>query len=87
MNNDIKISTVLPNGTKIEYTVILTFKNIQNNKNYCIYTDNTYDKNQKIRFYAAVYNPTLENPFLGEPTTKEEWTEIKKIIDSVIPVS
>ena len=87
MNEGTKIYTILPNGTKVEYNVILTFKNTNNNRNYCIYTDNTYDQNQKLRFYAAVYDPTLEIPFIGEPTTKEEWNEITKIINSVIPIS
>ena len=86
MKEPTKISTTLANGTKVEYNTILTFKSTQSGKNYCIYTDNTYDKNQKLRMYAAVYNPMLEKPFLGEPTTKEEWNEITKIINSVIPV-
>lgn len=80
-----KISTILSNGTKVEYNVILTFKNNQTNKNYVIYTDNTYDQNRKLRFYAAVYDPALPTPFLGEPTTKEEWNQITSIINSVIP--
>lgn len=86
MNNLKKISTILSNGTKVEYTVILTFKNSQNNKHYVIYTDNTYDQNKKIRFYAATYDPTQTNPYLGEPTTKEEWAEITNIINKVIPI-
>lgn len=85
MDNLKKISTVLSNGTKVEYNVILTFKSNQTNKNYVIYTDNTFDQNKKLRFYAAVYDPTQSNPYLGEPTTKEEWSEITQIIDSVIP--
>lgn len=85
MNNLKKISTILSNGTKVEYTVILTFKNNTNNKNYAIYTDNTYDQNKKLRFYAAVYDPNNQNPYLGEPTNKEEWSEITSIIDKVIP--
>ena len=85
MNELKKISTILSNGTKVEYNVILTFKSNKNNKNYVIYTDNTYDQNKKLRFYAAVYDPTLATPYLGEPTTKEEWTEITTIIDNVIP--
>ena len=85
MNDLKKISTTLANGTKVEYTVILTFKNTKTNKNYVVYTDNTYDQNKKLRFYAAVYDPSLSIPFLGEPTTKEEWNEITTIIDSVIP--
>ncbi len=85
MNNNAKISTILANGTKVEYSVILTFKSKQNNNNYCIYTDNTYDQNHKLKFYSAIYSDNLENPYLGEPTTKEEWNEIIKIIDTVIP--
>ena len=84
MNNQIKVSTILPSGTKVEYNVILTFKSSLNGKNYCIYTDNTYDKNHKLRFYTAIYDPEKSNPFQGEPTTKEEWTEITNIIDSAL---
>ena len=79
-----RISTILANGTKVDYNVILTFKSVISGKNYIIYTDNTYDQNKKIRFYAATYNPDLPNPFIGEPTTKEEWSEIVSAIDNVI---
>ena len=79
-----RISTILANGTKVDYNVILTFKSVISGKNYIIYTDNTYDQNKKIRFYAAKYNPDLSNPFIGEPTTKEEWSEIVNAIDNVI---
>ena len=86
MNNLKKISTILSNGTKVEYNVILTFKSNQNNKNYVVYTDDTYDQNKKLRFYAAAYDPSQSTPYLGEPTTKEEWSEITSIIDKVIPI-
>lgn len=86
MNNLKKISTILANGTKVEYNVILTFKSNKTNKNYCIYTDDTYDQNKKLRFYAASYVPTQSTPYLGEPTNKEEWAEITTIIDQVIPI-
>ena len=79
-----RISTVLPNGTKVDYNVILTFKSILSGKNYVVYQDNTYDQNKKIRFYAAIYNPDLPQPFIGEPTTKEEWNEIMNVVDNVI---
>ena len=72
-----KISTILPNRLKV--------KNNKTGNNYCIYTDNTFDKNQKLRLYVAAYNPNLDKPFLGEPKTKEEWFEITKVIDSIIP--
>ena len=78
-----KISTVLADGTKKEYDVILTFKNDNNGKDYVAYTDNTYDNDNKLRIYAAIYNPdTLE--FLGEPETTEEWNEIYKLLDKVL---
>ena len=83
MNNK-KISTILSNGTKIEYNVILKVKNEQLNKNYVVYTDNTLDKNNKLRIYAAVYNPNLSNPYLGEPTTKEEWNYISNILNKIL---
>ena len=83
MNGQI-ISTTLPNNTKIYYNVILTFKSIISGKDYVVYTDNTFDNQNKIRFYAAIYNPTLLNPFVSEPVTKEEWEEITRVIDNVI---
>ena len=85
MANKTKISTILSNGTRVEYDVVLTFKNPNNNKDYIIYTDNTLDSNNRLRFYAAIYNASLSNPYLGEPTTKEEWEIITNIVNSVIP--
>ena len=86
MNDFKKISTILANGTKVEYNVVLTFKSNKSSRDYVVYTDNTYDQNKKLRFYAAAYDPTLSIPFLGEPPTKEEWVEITNIIDKIIPV-
>lgn len=78
-----KISTVLSNGKKIEYDVILTFKNNKNNKDYVVYTDNGIDKENKLKIYAAIYNPsTLE--FIGVPDSKEEWYDIYKLLDKVM---
>lgn len=84
MNNNKIISTTLANGTTVNYNVILTFKSIISGKNYVVYTDNTYDNTKKLRIYAAIYNPDSEKSFIGEPTTKEEWNEITKVIDNVI---
>ena len=57
MKNKIKIFTTLPNKIKVEYIVILTF--IINSINYVVYTDNTYDTNNKIRLFVAKYNPNI----------------------------
>ena len=85
MNKIKTISTTLANGTKINYNVILTFKSTISNKNYVVYTDNTIDSGKKLRIYAVIYNPDFISPFIEEPTTKEEWSEITRVIDTVIP--
>lgn len=78
-----KIYTTTKDGKKIEYDVILTFKNETNNKDYIVYTDNKLDENNKLRIYSAIYNPSnLE--FLGTPETKEEWEQIYNLLDNVL---
>lgn len=78
-----KIFTVLENGMKKSYDVILTFKNERNGKDYIVYTDNIYDEDNKLRIYAALYNP-LTNEFLGYVENKEEWRDIIKLLDNVL---
>ena len=76
MNN--KIFTILENGVKISYDVILTFKSEKTHKNYVVYTDNSLDEDNKLKIYAAIYNPdTFEFIATVDPT--EEWIEINKI--------
>jgi len=78
-----KIYTTLEDGTKIEYDVILTFHNDNNNKDYIVYTDNKYDSENKLRIFASTYNP-YDNTFIENPTSEEEWAEIYKVLDSVL---
>ena len=70
-------------GKKIEYDVILTFKNEITNKDYIVYTDNQIDNQNKLRIFAAIYNP-LTNQFLEVPESKEEWNEIYRLLDKVL---
>lgn len=78
-----KIYTTTKDGRKIEYDVILTFKNELTNKDYIVYTDNQIDNQNKLRIYAAIYNP-LTNQFLEVPESKEEWNEIYRLLDKVL---
>ena len=64
------------------YDVILTFHNDNNNKDYIVYTDNKIDKEGKLKIYASIYNEK-EEKLLGNPTTKEEWKEIYRLLDEV----
>ena len=78
-----KIYTTTKEGKKIEYDVILTFKNEKNKKDYVVYTDNEFDEQNKLRIYAATYNP-LTNEFIDVPESKEEWNEIYKVLDKIL---
>lgn len=84
MNNK-KIYTTLSDGSKIEYDVILTFTNDHNNKDYVVYTDNTYDENNKLKIYAAIYNP-LDFEFIGVPKSQDEWNKIYELLDKVFEI-
>lgn len=85
MNNKKKIYTTLSNGKKIEYDVILTCFNNENNKNYVVYTDNSLDQFFRIRFYVGVYDSKVSPAYIGEPTTKEEWIYINNVLNKIIP--
>ena len=78
-----KITTTLKDGSTVEYDVILTFKNDKNNKDYVVYTDNKIDNNNKLKIYAAIYNP-LTNEFISVPESKEEWYDIYRLLDKVM---
>ena len=78
-----KIYTTTKEGKKLEYDVILTFKNEKNKKDYVVYTDNELDNQNKLKIYAATYNP-LTNEFIDVPESKEEWNEIYKVLDKVL---
>ena len=78
-----KIYGTLEDGTKKEYDVILTFKNENNKKDYIVYTDNTFDKENKLKMYAAIYDPN-GNKIIGDPETDEEWKVIYEVIDKAM---
>ena len=83
MENKKKIYTTLKDGSKIEYDVIMTFKNEDNNKDYIVYTDNKLDENNKLRIYASIYDAS-SNKFIGVPESQEEWNKIYELLDKVL---
>ena len=78
-----KINAIDKKGNLKEYDVILTYHSDKFDKDYIVYTDNTYDEDNKLRIYAALYNP-LTNEFLGYVENKEEWRDIIKLLDNVL---
>lgn len=77
-----RIFTTTKDGKKQEYDVILTFKNEKNQKDYIVYTDNSYDEENKLKIYSAIYNP-LTNEFIKDVEEKEDWEKIYKLLDKV----
>lgn len=84
MNMIDKIKGISKDGIIKEYDVILTFNNPKNNKDYVVYTDNLYDKNNKLKVFAAIYDVDAPEPFIGYPASNEEWKDICELLDSVI---
>lgn len=74
---------VLDDGTKVCYDVILTFHNDDYDKDYIVYTDNTYDEDDKLRIYASVYD-SYNNTFIGSVDTDEEWDTINRLLKEVL---
>ena len=67
----------------IKYEILLSFILSNTGKHYVVYTDNTYNKNNKLNVYAAIYNP-LDDTKLEKIETEQEWniinSQIKKLI-------
>ena len=80
---DNKISITFKNGEKKDFDVVLTFRNDKNNKDYVVYTDGKKDMDNKLKLYAAIYNP-LTNEYIDVPESKEEWKTIYSLLDEVV---
>lgn len=66
-------------GNELEYRIISTF--IYNDKNYIIYTDDTYEDNY-LNIYASIYNPD-DDAILDDLTTDEEWNMVEEILEKL----
>ena len=73
MNNTFTITT--KDGDK-EYEILATFKMEVTNKNYIVYTDNTYSDG-KLNIYAATID---EGENLKDIETDEEWAMVEKVL-------
>lgn len=72
------------NGEEKEYDVVLTFHSTKQDKDYIVYTDNIYDEENKLKLYSAIYDPSLEDPFVGYPSNQDEFEEISLMIDKAL---
>ena len=81
--DDKKYMTLIDeDGKETKYEILLTFKWKKTNKNYIVYTDNTYDENSNLKVYAAIYYPDDDSK-LDSVETEEEWDQIKSMLDNM----
>lgn len=65
-------------GNITEYEILYAFKWLFNDKNYIVYTDNTYE-GDKLNVMAAIFDPHNQSVFEAIET-EEEWEELEKRI-------
>ena len=63
-------------GNVLEYRILSTF--IYNNKNYIVYTDDTYEDDD-LNVYASIFDSD-DDTVWEELTIDEEWDIVKKIL-------
>ena len=73
MNNTF---TMITKDGEIEYEILATFKMEKTNKNYLVYTDNTYSDG-KLNIYAATI---ADEENLKDIETDEEWAMVEKVL-------
>ena len=71
-------------GKKVTYEVIATYHNDDDNKDYIIYTDNTFDENKKLKVYYALYEMIDDNIKIIEAKTNEEKKVGLELIKTII---
>ncbi len=76
---DIMITT-LPDGTKEEVEVLLSFKFNDNNNEYVIYTKNEVDDNGNVTIYISNVKRGADKITLSTVADDNEWTRIKNVL-------
>ena len=71
------------NGEKVKCNALFTFESDETNKNYIIYTDNTFDEGGNRKVYASTFDPKEDNPILGAIETDKEWKIIETILETI----
>lgn len=70
-------------NTEKEFEILYTFKSIKTNKDYIIYTDNSYDENKNLNIFASIYYPFDLEKELENIESDEDWEEVEKFLENV----
>ena len=79
-----KINAVDKFGIVKEYEAIMTYHSEEYNKHYVVYTDNVYDKHNKLIIYISSYNLINPETIVKKIEDKEEYNKIKTEINKVL---
>ena len=81
MENKKNIKCIIDNAEK-NFEILYTFKSIKTNKDYIIYTDNSYDENKNLNIFASIYYPFDLEKSLENIESCEEWEEVEKFLEN-----
>ena len=79
MKEDLKFSIYDELGNETICRIICSFFNVNNKNHYLVYTDDSYDKNNKLNIYAAIFDPNDDSVF-EEVKSDEEWKYIDNFL-------
>lgn len=84
MEDKLTFSLTNENGETIECEVLFTFHGDETNKDYIVYTDNTFDEYGNVRVYASTYTTDENGAVELEAITDEsEWEMIDNLIATI----
>lgn len=81
MENKKTFKCIIDNTEK-NFEILYTFKSIKTNKDYIIYTDNSYDENKYLNIFASIYYPFDLEKSLENIESCEEWEEVEKFLEN-----
>lgn len=67
-------------GKEVECEILFTFESDENQKNYIVYTDNTFDETGNTRVFASIFDPNDPETKLEPIETEKEWKLIETIL-------
>ena len=75
-----KIILVNELGESKEYTLLKKHKSTRLNKEYILYTDETYDLDDKLNIFAGIF----DNNTISDIENEDEWNEVEGILEEYI---
>ena len=83
MNEKQKFIVLDDKGKEIVCEPLFTFESEETKKQYVVYTDNSKDKDGKVRVFASIYEVTDKGNKLLPIKSEKEWKVIETILESI----